>query len=360
MNFYQPSIDNVSGARRPDRLTRTGTRRAAGLANLDSRSVLPMTNCSRTPELTRRAGTLLLLGVALGSLWGCQPSPRIRAEHPLLESPLGVTFRKMWEAHGSWTRWEQVDAVELRFQTSGDPAFVRSPEWSVRFDTRDPATLEFEGETLRIDHAPRAEGEAALVDFHLKTARLIPFLPLLIGEDFWQFRLDVFPEGRRADVLGFWVVPELPGSVHLGYYVVLDPETYLVDRVFYQSDHPHHHRRLFEVEFREYRRTEGLLLPRITIHRALRRLPDPDRHPRGVLRDPFEAQRFQGVELPHRPTRVEEEVVREVGDPQEVQWTLELLEVKLLREPPGGPGPSDPDGGPELTASPPSVDARSP
>ncbi len=261
-----------------------------------------------------------LLGILL-LVSGCAQSQKMVQKHPLLETPLGPTLEKMWKAHGSWEKWESFNRAQLKFRTFGDPPFIRSPEWQLSFNPHHWTSMEMDGELITLQEIPQHSVESQLMDFQVKSARIFHQLPFILGEQGWEYRLDVFSEEGGEAPTNFWVLPQKDQPLHIGYFVMLDPATFLIDRIYYQSSHSHHHRRMLVVDFKDYQPIDGLMIPMLSIHRSISQRPDPKKYPKGLPYDPFEDHRLKGG------SQSSPEPEKEV-----LSWSIEILEMKFWWE----------------------------
>ncbi len=239
---------------------------------------------------------------------------------PIGRVPIAVTLEKLWTAHGGLDAARALRRVRARVSVEGDPPHMRLPAQTMEFQPDDWNLLAIGGDEYRhvldlSDRPPTARAEQTL-DYHLRSARMLCLLPLAIADPQWELWQDVTAD--EPDRPGVWAVPLGIPSPHAAYYLVPDPATGLLERVYYRVSHPRFAGKVVVAEFRKYRRVGGILLATEIAHS----LVEPEEtDPRRVRpADPFEP-----VESVFDPTRAGGDASDPFAFP--VYWVLRFEDV---------------------------------
>ena len=203
---------------------------------------------------------LFFVIVMAGTSCGLLSSPRPSG---LASTPVGTTLDKLWAAYGGIDAWRRHGKACASMVVVGEP-HGQKLERTIRFCTDRWNVIEAGsgGDLRELDlvhqyHHFDPDDPRSAEDYHLRAARFFFHLPFAISDTRWRFRLDVI-DGSDSSPHQFWAMPgDLP-SPHLGYYLFVNPDSGLLDRVVYQVSHPRFAGRIFSVEFKDYRWINGI------------------------------------------------------------------------------------------------------
>jgi hypothetical protein len=190
----------------------------------------------------------------------------------LAATPVGPTLEKLWRAHGGTEAWRRHGKVRAQMVVAGDPP-GRELEKTISFCIEDWSGMEVgkDGVMRDLDLTHQhthfdLQDPRSIEDYHFRAARFFFHLPLALSQTGWNFRLDVFDE-RDPTPNQFWAMPSDMQCPHLGYYLFVNPDSGLLDRVIYQVGHSRFAGRIFSVEFKDYRWINGVQIATTMLHR---------------------------------------------------------------------------------------------
>jgi hypothetical protein len=287
----------------------------------------------------RAPAAALALALGAGSaLLGCSGVSPAGGGAPAAQLPaLGPRLDALWRAHGGLAAWSRWHSARLRLRAEGDGGLVESWPQELRFALRDWSAVLYgrpgaersggSGAPEVVDlAAPPQAGDGDALDFHLRTARFLLFLPFALIQPEWRACQDVHFARRTGTPNGFWAICEGLASPHSDYFMVVDPETGLLKTVYYQIRHPYLCGNTYAVDYRAYRRIGGLVVATELAHRLVR-----DASGSGVARSVRPVDPFEAAEARFDTTSGGAALASSSNVP--LRWTLHIEELALQEAP---------------------------